>query len=182
MIKSKAIALIIAVIVVASLVGNSSCKSCNKDKEVVKPVDTVATTTPVKVVDLARADSALMPLVKEVLEKAFDASKRKDYATLGSLIIYRGDDTLRYGVDVHNVKNADEKRIVQITADVFNKWTNNTTTIDYSRFMQQPLFTGDTMLVLEVYFMRQKGFDRKFFGFIDQGGGDYKILDVASQF
>ena len=114
------------------------------------------------------------------MDDVFDASQKKDYARLASYLIYRGPDMKRFGYSVFNTKNAYEKAVVKITAEVFNKWNSNSETKDYARIfsLQQP--DGRTMDVLEVIFVSKNGVDRRFFGFLPLTKDDYKIVDVTS--
>lgn len=179
MIKNKTLALLLSVALVMGLATFYSCKQCKKEESKPVPTDTTVTTTPVKVIDLPNADSTLIPIVSEVLQNAFAASTKKDMAKLATYLIYTGIDTLRYGKDTYKINKKEDKELVMLTSQGFNRWTANTTSIDYSRCLQQPLFTGDTMVIMEVFFNREKEFNRKFFGFLKLGN-DYKIVTVSS--
>lgn len=155
----------------------SSCKSCNKKATDVVPVaDT--TSSFINTPSAPHADTSIIPLLARVLDDAFAASAKKDYAAFASYIVYRGPDSMRHGYDVFKLNNTYEKNIVKITADVFNKWSSGKTRSDVQVFeMQQP--DGRSMLVLEVVFTAPKFIDRKFFGFLAIGS-ELKIADVTS--
>ena len=160
----------------------SSCKSCKKDA----PAETVNTDTvstrpsvPENMLNVPHADSSLIPVLSKVLDIAFEASAKKNYAKLGSLIVYRGPNEAKMGNGVFDVQNSYDKAVVRVTADVFNKWNKDVATPEYGRAfaLQQP--DGRTMPVLEVIFTSPKQFDRKFFGFIELEN-EWKIVDVTS--
>jgi hypothetical protein len=171
------------VILIGTLVF-SSCKSCKKDGEA-KAVAIDSASVPAvphvqNAINLPHADSSLAPVFAKVMDDVFEASRKKDYAKLASYLIYRGPDMKRFGYDVFNPKNAYERNVVRITAEVFNKWNSNRETKDYARIfsLQQP--DGRDMDVLEVIFVSKKGVDRRFFGFLPLKKDDYKIVDVTS--
>jgi hypothetical protein len=167
--------------IISLLFVHSSCKSCKKEE---KPVTTDSTTTttappPVANFNIPHADSSLIPVFTEILTTAFEASAKKDYNKLASLIVYRGPDAKRYGYDVFNAKNAYDRKAVSITADVFNKWTRNVENIEYARVFALDQPDGRTLPVMEVIFISPKYLDRKFFGFLEING-EYKIADVTA--
>src|SRR3954470_23839089 len=84
----------------------TSCKSCKK----AEPAQTITSDTtthavPLNTINLPHADTSLIPILTKVLNEAFDASIKKDYAQLASFIVYRGPDSLKFGYDVFNAKN-----------------------------------------------------------------------------
>jgi len=172
-----------AMIILIVSAGFSSCKSCKKGNDTKEvTADSTATATPhvASAINLPHADSSLAPILAKIMDDVFDASQKKDYARLASYLIYRGPDMKRFGYSVFNTKNAYEKAVVKITAEVFNKWNSNSETKDYARIfsLQQP--DGRTMDVLEVIFVSKNGVDRRFFGFLPLTKDDYKIVDVTS--
>ena len=173
----KAILFIVIGLVVSAVFLFSSCKSCNKKAIDVVPVaDT--TSAFINTPSAPHADTSIIPLLTRVLDDAFAASAKKDYAAFASYIVYRGPDSTRHGYDVFKMNNTYEKNIVKITADVFSKWSSGKTRSDVQVFeMQQP--DGRSMVVLEVVFTSQKFIDRKFFGFLAIGN-ELKIADVTS--
>jgi len=177
----KKVSVFVVLIVTGSLLlVNSSCKSCKKeDKPVATDTTTVPGTPPVNTIDLPHADTSVIPILSAILDEAFDASSKKDYNKLASLIVYRGPDTKRYGYDVFNAKNNYDRKAVSITADVFNKWNKNVESRDYARVFALDQPDGRTLPVLEVIFVSPKSVDRKFFGFLEING-EFKIADVTS--
>ncbi len=162
----------------------SSCKYFKKDDEKTTSSDTTAVAAspsppPVNNINLPHADSSLVPILKEILTNAFDASNKKDYKTLASLIVYRGPDVKRYGYATFDAKNAYDRKAVAITADVFNKWNKNIESLDYARVFALDQPDGRTLPVLEVIFVSRKNVHRKFFGFLEING-EFKIADVTS--
>lgn len=176
-----------AVSVSALLIGMAvllpSCKSCNKPQEVIPPAsDTItAPTTNMNTGTLTtpHGDSSLIPVFTDILEQAFAASKAKDYENLGSLMVYRGNDKKRHGLDVFRTKNAFDKSVVKVTAEVFSKWSNGAESVEYTRVFALPQPDGRSLQVMEVIFIHPKKMDRKFFGFLEIDGS-YKIADVTS--
>ena len=127
-------------------------------------------------------DQLALPLKTKVyggFNEAFDASSKKDYNKLGSLLVYRGPDTKRYGYGVFNAKNSYDRKSLSITADVFNKWNRNVEARECARVFALDQPDGRTLPVLEVIFVGKKTVDRKFFGFLEIDG-EYKIADVTS--
>jgi hypothetical protein len=184
MVKKEISASIVLLVMLAVVVSFSSCKSCNKGNEG-KTNTSDSTSVPAaphvqSAITLPHADSSLAPVFAKVMDDVFDASRKKDYVKLASYLIYRGPDMKRFGYDVFNPKNAYERNVVKITAEVFNKWNSNCETKDYARIfsLQQP--DGREMDVLEVIFVSKKGVDRRFFGFLPLKKDDYKIVDVTS--
>lgn len=176
-----AVAAVIGIIISA---GFSSCKSCNKGSDAAN-IHADSSAGPVaphvqNTINLPHADSSLAPILSKVLDDAFEASRKKDYAKLASLLVYRGPDMNRFGYSVFNVKNNYERNVVRITAEVFNKWNSSCETKDYARIfaLQQP--DGRDMNVMEVIFVSRKGVDQRFFGFLPLDKGEYKIVDVNS--
>lgn len=172
-----------AAILIGVLLSTPSCKQCNPGKAGTTAANTDSTTTlpliPSNTLTAAHADSSLIPILSEVLDSAFAASRKKDYASLASLIVYRGTDSTRHGTDVFSLKNSYEKNIVRITSDVFSKWASGTNSIDYSRAFEMPQPDGRSLIVLEVIFVYPKTIDRKFFGFL-LINNEYKIADATS--
>ena len=170
--------------VFASAISFSSCKSCNKPgTDSTTKTDSTATPAvqaPLNNINLPHADSSLAPVLAKVLDDIFDASKKKDYAKLGSLLVYRGTDMKRFGYDVFNTKNAYERGVVKVTADVFNKWNNNCENREYARIFSLPQQDGREMVVAEVMFISSRGVSREFFGFLPLKEKDYKLIDVTS--
>ena len=157
----------------------SSCKSCKKETPVTTVDTTVSSTAPVNSINLPHADTTVIPILSKILDEAFEASAKKDYNKLASLIVYRGPDSTRYGYDVFNAKNNYERKSLSITADVFTKWNSGVDTRDYARVFALNQPDGRTLPVLEVIFVSKKTVDRKFFGFLEING-EYKIADVTS--
>jgi len=175
----KVFAIAVLGISISLILMNTSCKSCKKEEKLPQ-VDTTATSSaPVNSINLPHADTAVIPVLAKVLDEAFDACSKKDYAKLGSLIVYRGPDTKRYGYDVFNAKNNYDKKSLSITAEVFNKWNRDVESRDYARVFALDQPDGRTLPVLEVIFISKKSVDRKFFGFLEIEGS-YKIADVTS--
>lgn len=159
-----------------------SCKSNEKEEPVaVTSSDTTSAfqMQPSNTLTLPHADSAVIPLLTQVLDEAFVASKAKDYNKLATLIVYRGPDEKRMGNDVYNSKNNFDKSLMKITADVFNKWNKDVTGLEYARAFELDQPDGRKMTVLEVIFVAPKSIDRKFFGFL-QLNNEWKIADVTS--
>jgi hypothetical protein len=175
----KVSALVILATVASLLFMHSSCKSCKKEDKPVSTDTTSVFTAPVNSINLPHADTAVIPVLAKVLDEAFEASSKKDYNKLGSLIVYRGPDSTRYGYAVFNAKNSYDKKSLSITADVFNKWNTNVDSRDYARVFALAQPDGRTLPVLEVIFVSKKTVDRKFFGFLEING-EYKIADVTS--
>ena len=159
----------------------SACKQCNKKADnAALPYDTTAVSLrPENSVEAPRADTAVIPVLAEVLDKVFEASVKKDYNALGNLLVYRGPDQNRLGVEVHSLKNSYDKTIVRITGETFAKWKKTSTAIEYGRVFEMPQAGGSAMLVLEVLFVGDKSLNRKFFGFVIIGE-EFKIIDVTS--
>ena len=128
---------------------------------------------------MPHADTSLIPILSAVLDDAFAASDKKDYAHLASLIIYRGPDVKKMGYEVFDARNPYDKTVVRVTADVFSKWNKDVTAPEYGRVFALDQPDGRTLPVLEVIFPSPKQFDRKFFGFL-QVGDEWKIADVTS--
>ena len=157
-----------------------SCKSCNKgnDSSALK-IDTTVTSPVTNPVNLPHADTSLIPIFSKILDDAFNASAKKDYKTLGSLIVYMGPDSARFGNDVYNTKNSYELNVVRITADAFNRWNSGIDSRDYSRVFEYNQPGAMDMQVLEVLFVSRTRINRKFFGFI-RLGETYRLADVTS--
>ncbi len=176
----KKISVVAVLLAVASLLFTySSCKSCKKEDKPVVTDTTSVSTPPVNTINLPHADTAVIPVLAKVLDEAFEASGKKDYNKLGSLIVYRGPDQTRYGYSVFNAANKYDKKSLSITADVFNKWNRNVESREYARVFALDQPDGRTLPVLEVFFVSKKTVDRKFFGFLEING-EYKIADVTS--
>ena len=158
----------------------SSCKSCKKEESAQAISTDTTSSVPIhNSINLPHADTSLIPFLTQVLDEAFDASAKKDYSKLSSLIVYRGPDSLRFGYDVFNAKNKYDKNLVRITADVFNKWNKDVVAREYGRVFEMGQPDGRSMPVMEVIFASPKNMDRKFFGFL-QIGEEWKIADVTS--
>ena len=119
--------------VFALLLLHSSCKWFKKEEKTVVADTTSSTSATATNIQLPHADTSVIPLLSNILDEAFAASQAKDYAKLGSLIVYRGSDVNRYGYDVFNTKNSAERKVVSITAEVFNKWNAGVESRDYAR-------------------------------------------------
>lgn len=180
-VNKKAIFILFIFVIGSLLFVLPSCKSCNKKEEV--PALTADTTTfslqPSNTLTLPHADTSLVPLLSAVLDDAFDASAKKDYNRLASLIVYRGPDERRMGYDVFTTKVKMEKGVVKATADVFNKWNSSADSREYIRTFEMDQPDGRTMPVMEVLFISSKKIERRFFGFFEING-QYKIADVTS--
>jgi hypothetical protein len=177
----KKISVAFVLLIIASLLFvHSSCKSCKKEEPPVTVDTTAVSTRPANTINLPHADTAIIPVLAKVLDEAFEASGKKDYSKLGSLIVYRGPDSTRYGYAVFNAKNSYDKKSLSITADVFNKWNRNVDSRDYARVFSLDQPDGRTLPVLEVIFVSRQSVDRKFFGFLEIDG-QYKIADVTSR-
>jgi hypothetical protein len=178
--KSRLAAICIALS--AILVFYASCKSCKKNNEaktIVSDTSTVAPPRPLNTINLPHADTSLIPVLSHILDQVFDASAKKDYNQMAALVVYRGPDEKRFGNDVFNARNAYEKNVIRITADVFNKWNKDIDNRDYARVFEMDQPDGRKMEVMEVIFVSKKKIDRKFFGFLmikDQ----YKLADITS--
>lgn len=170
------------VIVLVAVLMLHSCKNNSKTETPTNniPVDTTAVSNVLQSIDLPHADTAVIPVLTQLLDQAFTAAAAKDYNTLGKLIVYRGENAQRHGYDVFNATNAYERKVVLITAGVMNKWKSSSESVDYARAFQLPQPDGRTMMVLEVYFVSKKFLDRKFFGFLEVNGA-YKIADITSE-
>jgi hypothetical protein len=171
----------VGILTVGLLIFNS-CKNEEKNTDALTtlPVDTVQVTNALQSINLPHADTVYVPIVSAVLDQAFDACEKKDYAKLAGLIVYRGEDSLRHGYDVFNTKSNYERKVITITGNVMQKWKSQSESVDYARAFEWPQPDGRTMIVLEVYFISKKFVDRKFFGFLEVNGG-YKIADITSQ-
>ncbi|HLP22102.1 MAG TPA: hypothetical protein VK174_17430 [Chitinophagales bacterium] len=176
----KLVVLGVLVAATSLLLLHTSCKSCNKDA---KPATTdsvsTAPATPVNSINLPHADTTLIPILGQVLDEAFEASAKKDYAKFATYLLYHGPDERRFGNDTYNTKNATEKKIVSITSDVFNKWNRNVESREYLRVFELPQGDGSAVPVLEVVFVTSKTFNRKFFIFF-QREEKYKIMEVST--
>jgi len=181
MMKLRISFIVFAVVLAIGAASFSACKQCNKKTEtVVEPYDSTAVSLrPENSVEAPRADTSVIPMLAEVLDKVFEVSVKKDYAALGSMLVYRGPDQKRLGIDVHSLKNNYDKTIVRITGETFAKWKKTSTSIDYGRVFEMPQAGGNSMLVLEVLFVGEKNLNRKFFGFVIIED-DFKIIDVTS--
>lgn len=159
-----------------------SCKGCNKEKTdaVVADTTTVANNTVpgFGTVTAPRGDTALIPILAKILDDAFAASQKKDYAALASFIVYRGPDSMRYGMDVFTYKTPYEKAIMKTTGDVLNKWNKDVESVDYTRVFEVPGEAGPVP-VMEVLFISRKQINRKFFVFVPIGQ-EYKIAEITS--
>ena len=174
---------VVTISIAVLLLAIPSCKSCNKSDKATVAVDTTSAKPtdfkPMNTVNLPHADSTLIPVLSKLLDEAFDASAKKDYSKLASLIIYKGPDSTRFGYDVFNAKSNYERAVVKITADVFNKWNKGVEARNYGRVFDLDQPDGRKMVVLEVIYVSKKTLDRKFFGFLQLKDG-YKIVDVTS--
>ncbi|MES2619650.1 MAG: hypothetical protein V4615_02280 [Bacteroidota bacterium] len=179
--KNKFILVTTGLLLCFAVVHFSSCKSCKKEEPaaVVTADTTTSSFRPPNTIDLPHADTSLIPFLTIVLDAAFDASAKKDYTALASLVIYRGPDSLKFGYDVFNVKNKYDKALVRITADVFNKWNKDLQSREYARVFEMGQPDGRSMPVMEVIFVYPKSMDRKFFGFL-LINEEWKIADVTS--
>lgn len=175
--KISAIGLLAGVVLV--LFFQSSCKWFKKEDKPTIADTTQLTTSAPTTTQLPHADTSIIPVLSNILDEAFTASKAKDYAKLGSLIVYRGNDMNRYGYDVFNTKNSTERKVVSITAEVFNKWNAGVENRDYARVFSLSQPDGRTLPVMEVLFVSKKNMHRKFFGFLEING-ELKIADVTS--
>ena len=170
----------------SSLLYFSSCNSGKKtDQATVTHTDTTHTAATIirpssfAAINLPHADSGLIPVVGKLLDEALEASTKKDYNTLASLLVYRGPDDKRNGLDVFNAKNKYEKNVTRITGEVFNKWTRNVESKEYSRIFEMDQPGNRKLVVLEVLFVTRTNINRKFFGFLKLKD-EYKIADVTS--
>lgn len=180
--RKKILYVVSAVLLLTLIIGGGYWyKTSYKKADVTNPIiDTTAVSLkPSGTLTLPHADTLLIPVLTKVLEDAFTASAAKDYATLGSLIVYRGPDQNKHGYDVFNTKNSFDKALVKITADVFTKWGTGVESVEYSRAFELPQPDGRSMTVLEVIFVSPKSIDRKFFGFL-LINNEWKIADVTS--
>lgn len=168
-------------VLAVSVVAFSGCKQCNKKTEpVVIPYDSTAVSLrPENSVEAPRADTAVIPMLAAVLDQVFEVSVKKDYAALGNMLVYRGPDQKRLGVEVHALRNNYDKTLVRITGETFAKWKKTATSIEYGRVFEMPQAGGSAMLVLEVLLIGEKNLNRKFFGFVIIGE-EFKIIDVTS--
>lgn len=183
--KKRIAFLAICAVVSISIVGFSSCKSCNKSgADQAKTADSSAIVTPsqpINSINLPHADSSLAPVLSKLMDTVFDVCHKKDYVKLASYLAYRGPDMKRMGTGVFTTKNVYEKNVVRITGEVFNKWSSNAETKDYGRVFALPQPQDSRPItVLEVIFVSRKGVDRKFFGFVQLDGTNFKIVDVTS--
>lgn len=172
----------VAILLVSMLAAGVYWYKTSYVKETIEPIVTDTTAISLKpsgTLTLPHADTSLIPLFSETLDAAFQASKSKDYAKLGSLLVYRGPNQNKHGYDVFDTKNSFDKGVVKVTAEVFNKWVTNVESIEYARAFELPQPDGRSMAVLEVIFVSKKNTDRKFFGFLPINN-EWKIADVTS--
>jgi hypothetical protein len=181
MLKKISVFAVVAVFI-ALLVLPSSCKWFKKEEKpvAVDSITTAAPTTPVNTINLPHADSSLIPVLTKILDEAFEASAKKDYAKLASLLVYHGPDPTRYGQAVFNIQSTHDKKVVTVTGEVFNKWNRNVEMRECARIFSLPQPDGTELPVLEVLLISKKTLDRKFFIFLSLGGS-YKILEVTSR-
>ncbi len=159
-----------------------SCKG-KKGEGGTKPADTTATASQLPApgtLTLPHADTALIPVLGAVVDEVFTALAKKDNKSFASYFIYRGPDSLRVMNDVFNVNTQFERDWVRITAAAFNKWNKDVQNREYTRIYLVPLSDQVQMPVLEVVFISPKSVNRKFFGFLQVGENDFRILEVTS--
>jgi hypothetical protein len=178
--KNKQPYLTVCLVLLTILFYFSSCKSCKKEEPAQQVVtDTTSFSTPLNSINLPHADTSVIPFLSKVLDDAFDARAKKDYAKFASLIVYRGPDSLKFGYDVFNAKNKYDRNVLKITSDVFNKWNSNLSSREYARVFEMGQPDGRSMPVMEVIFISERNMDRKFFGFL-LIKEEWKIADVTS--
>lgn len=175
----KKVSVVIVLLAVTSLLFiYYSCKSCKKEDKAVTTDTTTVSSAPINTINLPHADTSVIPILSKILDETFDASSKRDYNKLGSLLVYRGPDETRYG-SVFNAKNSYEKKVLAVTADVFNKWNKNIESREYARVFSLPQQDGTALPVLEVFFVSPKFVDRKFFLFMEISG-DFKVAEITS--
>jgi hypothetical protein len=181
MLKKKISASLLFITAVSVLGLLSACKQGHKDEEAKATVaDTsIKAAAAVSPINLPHADTSLIPVFSKIVDDAFDASAKKDYTKLASLLVYRGTDEKRFGYDVFNARNANELAVVRITAQVFNKWNSGVESKDYPRAFELDQPGEQKLEVLEVIMVSKKKIDRKFFGFLKIKDA-YKIADITS--
>jgi hypothetical protein len=178
--KNKSLLPAIGFVLLLIAANCSSCKSCKKQEPApTVNADTTSFTPSPHTIDLPHADTTLIPVLSKVLDEAFTASAKKDLKQFGSMVVYRGPDSLKFGMDVFNAKNNYDRNVLRLTSEVFNKWNTDIDSKDYSRVFEMPLPDGRNMPVMEVIFVSKKSVDRKFFGFL-QIKEEWKIADVTS--
>lgn len=158
----------------------TGCKGCKKEEETTTTATTDTTANNLNNVALPpRGDTTLIPILTQVLDSAFNFSAKKNYAGLASLMVYRGAEQNRAGTDVYTLKTKDDKEVVKITAEVFNKWNGSAEGREYIRIFEVPTMNGVGMVMLEVIFVGKADFNRKFFGFL-KVNGNYRIAEIIS--
>jgi len=158
----------------------SSCSSCNREEKTDQSASDSSSVAPtLPVVNYVRADSSLRQPVEDALQDVFRYSRQQDFAKLGELMMYRGGDPNRMGVDYFHVQNKDERKIVQITSTVLNKWMTEADTFYTTRFLEVPADEQRSLLVLEALFVSKNNTHRKFFAFYNLDNR-YTLLDISS--
>lgn len=162
------------------LLNMSSCSSCNReDKTDKSSTDSTSVSPALPVVNYTRADSSLRQPIEDALQQVFRYSQQQDYARLGELMMYRGGDPNRMGVDYFHVQNKEERKIIQITSNVLNKWISEADTFYTTRFLEVPADEQQSLLVLEALFISKNNTHRKFFAFYNLDNR-YTLLDISS--
>lgn len=177
--RNRTIIIITVFIVLLSIGGGWFWYSKKGDYKPIAPTVDTSSSSKVDVITAPHADTSLIPVLSKVLEEALAYSQMKEYDKLANMLVYRGPDQQRYGYDVFNSKNKQEKETVRLTSDVFAKWHSGVASVEYPRVFDLDLPDGRKMIVLEVIFISEKSINRKFFAFIEIDG-QYKIGDVTS--
>ena len=159
----------------------NSCSSCNREsKESETKTDSLSQSANLPVVNYTRADTSLRQPVEEAFQEIISLSGKSDYENLGLRMMYRGGDPSRMGVDVFHSRNKDEKKIIQITSDVLNRWISDSDTFYTTRFLEVPADQQRSLLVLEALFISKANTHRKFFAFYPLENR-YTLLDISSE-
>lgn len=135
-----------------------------EDSSQVKQVDSSLETINSNAESLvAGKDESKLNLAQLNVQKLLESCVRKDYAAAASLIMYRGADQTRLGVDAFNYSNPNEANTVRVTCDVINNWLGESESYEFISYSEEQTEYG-MQYVVEVLFAKQKiGIDRHFF-------------------
>ena len=155
-----------------------ACNSSNDSKSIENTgVDSVKVEAADEVVELV--ETADESVKAESLVQNMDASKLNpsqlavqklltscvsgQYAEAAKVIMYRGGDQNRLGLDSFNYQNENEANTVKVTCEVITSWLGASQSYEFISFQEEETEFG-TQNVVEIMFKKEKlGVERHFF-------------------
>ncbi len=155
-----------------------ACNSSNDSKSIENTgIDSVKVEAADEVVELV--ETADESVKAESLVQNMDASKLNpsqlavqklltscvsgQYAEAAKVIMYRGGDQSRLGLDSFNYQNENEANTVKVTCEVITSWLGASQSYEFISFQEEETEFG-TQNVVEIMFKKEKlGVERHFF-------------------